>query len=423
MRKKITVVGAGRVGETTAHILAKKALGDIVLVDIVPNLAAGKALDLMELRPIDDSDITITGTSGFEETAGSDVVVVTSGMPRKPGESREDLLRKNIAIVKPVSEQVMKYSPNAFLVVVANPLDTMTWVAKKVTGWPKNRVVGMAGILDAARLRCFIAMELGVSVKDVQAFVLGGHGDEMVPCVRYASVGGIPIEKLMSKEKIDAIVKRTRGRRRRDRQAPRLLGLLLAGGGRGRDGPGDPEGREAGRPVLGLPRRRVRRERHLPRRPGPARGGRRREGPRGRPDRRGEGDARQLHQALLGVDRRGEGAALAVGSLLAALSPAATSPEALARGRPAGFSFSRPRVRQMWRAASLASILLRSRDSSPQPEAVSEESQEDDGPAVPGEDVCEVRDRAVEMVDARGHQARPALRRGAPRRKREAGWT
>lgn len=211
MRKKITVVGAGRVGETTAHILAKKALGDIVLVDIVPNLAAGKALDLMELRPIDDSDITITGTAGFEETAGSDVVVVTSGMPRKPGESREDLLRKNIGIVKPVSEQVMKYSPNAFLVVVANPLDTMTWVAKKVTGWPKNRVVGMAGILDAARLRCFIAMELGVSVKDVQAFVLGGHGDEMVPCVRYASVGGIPIEKLMSKEKIDAIVKRTRG--------------------------------------------------------------------------------------------------------------------------------------------------------------------------------------------------------------------
>ncbi len=211
MRKKITVVGAGRVGETTAHILAKKSLGDIVLVDIVPNLAAGKALDLMELRPIDDSDITITGTSGFEETAGSDVVVVTSGMPRKPGESREDLLRKNIGIVKPVSEQVMKYSPNAFLVVVANPLDTMTWVAKKVTGWPKNRVVGMAGILDAARLRCFIAMELGVSVKDVQAFVLGGHGDEMVPLVRYASVGGIPIEKLMSKEKIDAIVKRTRG--------------------------------------------------------------------------------------------------------------------------------------------------------------------------------------------------------------------
>ncbi|MCL4810031.1 MAG: malate dehydrogenase, partial [Thermoanaerobaculia bacterium] len=211
MRRKITVVGAGRVGETTAHILAKKSLGDIVLVDIVPNLAAGKALDLMELAPIDGSDVTVTGTTGFEETAGSDVVVVTSGMPRKPGESREDLLRKNIAIVKPVSEKVKEFSPDATLVVVANPLDTMTWVAREATGWPKNRVFGMAGILDTARLRCFIAMELGVSVKDVNAFVLGGHGDEMVPLVRYASVGGIPIEKLMPKEKIDAIVKRTRG--------------------------------------------------------------------------------------------------------------------------------------------------------------------------------------------------------------------
>jgi malate dehydrogenase len=211
MRHKITVVGAGRVGETTAHILAKKALGDIVLVDIVPNLAAGKALDLMELRPIDGADITITGATGYEESAGSDVVVVTSGMPRKPGESREDLLKKNIAIVKPVVESVVKTSPNAFLVMVANPLDTMTWVAKSVTGWPRQRVFGMAGVLDTARLRCFIAMELGCSVKDVGAFVLGGHGDEMVPVVRFASVGGVPIEKLLSKEKIDAIVKRTRG--------------------------------------------------------------------------------------------------------------------------------------------------------------------------------------------------------------------
>ncbi len=211
MRKKITVIGAGRVGETTAHILAKKALGDIVLVDIVPNMAEGKALDLMELRPIDDSDITITGTTGYEATRGSDVVVVTSGMPRRPGESREDLLKKNIAIVKPVTEQVMKHSPNAFIIMVANPLDTMTWVARKVTGWPRNRVFGMAGILDTARLRCFLAMELGCSVKDIQAFVLGGHGDEMVPVVRYASVGGIPVEKLLAKDKIDAIVKRTRG--------------------------------------------------------------------------------------------------------------------------------------------------------------------------------------------------------------------
>jgi malate dehydrogenase len=211
MRKKITVIGAGRVGETTALTLAKKALGDIVLVDVVPNMAEGKALDLMELRPIDDSDITITGTTSYEPTANSDVVVITSGVPRKPGESREDLLKKNIAIVKPVTEQVMKHSPNAFIIMVANPLDTMTWVAHKLTGWPRNRVFGMAGILDTARLRCFLAMELGCSVKDIQAFVLGGHGDEMVPVVRYASVGGIPVEKLLPKEKIDAIVKRTRG--------------------------------------------------------------------------------------------------------------------------------------------------------------------------------------------------------------------
>jgi malate dehydrogenase len=211
MRKKITVVGAGRVGETTAHILAERALGDIVLVDIVPKMAEGKALDLMELRPISGSDVNIVGTTDYEPTKGSDVVVVTSGMPRKPGESREDLLKKNIAIVKAVVGEVKKNSPDALLMMVANPLDTMTWVAREITGWPRNRVFGMAGVLDTARLRTFIAMELGCSVKDVNAFVLGGHGDEMVPVVRYASVGAIPIEQLMPKETIDAIVKRTRG--------------------------------------------------------------------------------------------------------------------------------------------------------------------------------------------------------------------
>ncbi|MCG6920954.1 MAG: malate dehydrogenase [Acidobacteria bacterium] len=211
MRKKITVVGAGRVGETTAHILAERALGDIVLVDIVPKMAEGKALDLMELRPISGSDVSIVGTTDYEATKGSDLVVVTSGMPRKPGESREDLLKKNIAIVKSVVGEVKKTSPDALLMVVANPLDTMTWVAREVTGWPRNRVFGMAGVLDTSRLRTFIAMELGCSVKDVNAFVLGGHGDEMVPVVRYASVGAIPIEQLIPKEKIDAIVKRTRG--------------------------------------------------------------------------------------------------------------------------------------------------------------------------------------------------------------------
>jgi malate dehydrogenase len=211
MRKKITIVGAGRVGETTAHILAERALGDIVLVDIVPNMAAGKALDLMELRPISGSDVEIVGTTEYEATKGSDLVVVTSGMPRKPGESREDLLKKNIAIVKSVVGEVKKTSPNALLMVVANPLDTMTWVAREITDWPRNRVFGMAGVLDTSRLRTFIAMELGCSVKDVNAFVLGGHGDEMVPVVRYASVGAIPVEQLMPRDKIDAIVKRTRG--------------------------------------------------------------------------------------------------------------------------------------------------------------------------------------------------------------------
>jgi malate dehydrogenase len=211
MRKKITVVGAGRVGETTAHILAERGLGDLVLVDVVPNLAEGKALDLMQLRPIDGADITITGTTAYEATRGSNVVVVTSGMPRKPGESREDLLKKNIAIVKPVAEEVKNASPDAILIMVANPLDTMTWVAKSVTGWPRQRVFGMAGVLDTARLRTFLAMEIGCSVKDVTAFVLGGHGDEMVPVVRYASVGGIPVERLLSRERIEAVVKRTRG--------------------------------------------------------------------------------------------------------------------------------------------------------------------------------------------------------------------
>jgi len=211
MRRKITVVGAGRVGETTAHLLAQRRLGDIVLVDVVPNLAAGKALDLMELRPLAGADVEITGTTGYEETRGSDVVVVTSGVPRKPGESREDLLKKNIAIVQPVCQQVKRFSPDAVLIMVANPLDTMAWVARQVTGWPRERVFGMAGLLDTARLRAFVATELGCSVRDVSAFVLGGHGDEMVPVVRYASVGGIPLERLLPRERIEVLVQRTRG--------------------------------------------------------------------------------------------------------------------------------------------------------------------------------------------------------------------
>jgi malate dehydrogenase len=211
MRKKITIVGAGRVGEATAHELARRALGDIVLLDVVPNLAQGKALDLMELRPLENCDVTIAGSTSYEASRHSDLVVVTSGMPRKPGESREDLLKKNIAIVRPVVEQVMSWSPDSIILMVANPLDTMTWVARAVTGWPRRRVFGMAGILDSARLRSFLAEELGCSVKDVSALVLGGHGDEMVPLVRHAAVGGIPVTELLTPERIEVAVRRTRG--------------------------------------------------------------------------------------------------------------------------------------------------------------------------------------------------------------------
>ena len=210
-RKKITVIGAGRVGETTAHLLAQEALGDIVLVDVVPNLAQGKALDLLEERPIMGADVNITGTNGYEETAGSDLVILTAGLPRKPGMSRDDLIFANLDIVAGATRNVVKYSPDTMLMVIANPLDVMCFVAKQVSGFAKNRVFGMAGVLDTARLRTFLAMELGVSVKDVQAFVLGGHGDEMVPLIRHCTAGGVPVTDLLPAEKIDAIVKRTQG--------------------------------------------------------------------------------------------------------------------------------------------------------------------------------------------------------------------
>lgn len=210
-RKKITVIGAGRVGETTAHILAQKQLGDIVLVDIVANMPQGKALDLLEEKPIDGYDVDIVGTNSYKETANSDLVILTAGLPRKPGMSRDDLIYANLEIVKTCTEQAVKYSPNTILMVISNPLDVMCYVAYKTSGFPKNRVVGMAGVLDAARFRAFLALELNCSVKDVQAYVLGGHGDEMVPLIRYSSAGGIPITDLLPREKIDAIVKRTQG--------------------------------------------------------------------------------------------------------------------------------------------------------------------------------------------------------------------
>ncbi|WP_353740591.1 malate dehydrogenase [Desulfoferrobacter suflitae] len=209
-RKKITVVGAGFVGATAAHWAAAKELGDICIIDIVEGLPQGKALDLLEASPVEGFDSHVIGTNDYADTAGSDIVIITAGLPRKPGMSRDDLLAKNTAIVKSVTEQIAKYSPNAYLIVVSNPLDAMVYVAHKASGFPTNRVVGMAGVLDAARFRTFIAMELNVSVEDVNAFVLGGHGDSMVPLPRFSTVAGIPLPELLAADKIEALVDRTR---------------------------------------------------------------------------------------------------------------------------------------------------------------------------------------------------------------------
>src|SRR5437868_3776036 len=208
-RKKISVIGAGNVGATAAQRLADKELGDVVLVDIVEGMPQGKALDLAEAAPIEGYDSRLAGSNGYKETADSDIVIITSGLARKPGMSRDDLLRTNAGIVGSVTEQVMKYSRNPILIIVSNPLDAMCHVALKSSGLPKERVVGMAGVLDSARMRCFIAEALNVSVENVNAFVLGGHGDTMVPLPRYSTVAGIPLPDLLPKEKIDQIVSRT----------------------------------------------------------------------------------------------------------------------------------------------------------------------------------------------------------------------
>jgi len=208
-RNKVTVVGAGFVGSTAAHWIASKELADVVLVDIVEGMPQGKALDLAQAGPVEGFDCKVVGSNGYAETANSDVVVITSGIPRKPGMSRDDLLATNKKIVGEVSEKVAKESPNAIIIIVSNPLDAMCHVASHFSKFPRERVLGMAGILDTARYKTFIAMELGVSVEDVHGIVLGGHGDTMVPLPRHTSVSGIPLTELMSQEKIDAIVKRT----------------------------------------------------------------------------------------------------------------------------------------------------------------------------------------------------------------------
>ena len=208
-RNKITVVGAGNVGASAALWLASKELGDVVLVDVVEGVPQGKALDLAQAAPVEGYDSRLVGSNGYEETKNSDVVIITAGLPRKPGMSRDDLLRTNADIVSKVVDEVVKRSPDSILIVVSNPLDAMCQVAFKRSGFPKHRVIGMAGVLDSARMRCFLAEALDVSVENVTAFVLGGHGDTMVPLPRYSTCAGIPITELLPKEQIDAIVKRT----------------------------------------------------------------------------------------------------------------------------------------------------------------------------------------------------------------------
>ena len=211
MVNKITVVGAGNVGATAAQRIAEKELArTVVMVDVAEGIPQGKGLDQWQSAPIEGFDSRVIGTNGYEETAGSDIVVITAGIARKPGMSRDDLLNTNAGIVKSVGEQIKKTSPNAIVIVVSNPLDVMCWVAKEATGFPRERVIGMAGVLDTARYRAFLATALDVSVRDIQAMVLGGHGDTMVPLISYTSVSGIPITQLMDKSTLDAIVDRTR---------------------------------------------------------------------------------------------------------------------------------------------------------------------------------------------------------------------
>jgi malate dehydrogenase len=210
MRNKVTVVGGGNVGASCAMNLAFKELADVVLVDVVEGVPQGKGLDMLQSGPIEGYDVTITGANDYEATANSDVVVITAGLARKPGMSRDDLLFANYDVVKSVTEQVAKHSPNAILVLVTNPLDAMCWTAHQVSKFPKHRVIGMAGVLDTARFRTFIAAELNVSVENVTAVVLGGHGDTMVPIVRLSSVSGIPLTELMDQPTLDRLVDRTR---------------------------------------------------------------------------------------------------------------------------------------------------------------------------------------------------------------------
>jgi len=223
MDKKVTVIGAGNVGATAAQRLSEKELCDVALIDIIEGFPQGKALDLSEAAPIEKHDARLTGSNDYEASANSDIVIITAGIPRKPGMSRDDLLNINAGIMNSVTKEVAKLSPEAVIIVVSNPLDAMCHVAYETSGFPKNRVIGMAGVLDSARFRSFIAMELNVSVENTTAFVLGGHGDTMVPLPRYSTVAGIPITELLPKERIDALVERTAN------GGAEIVGLLKTG--------------------------------------------------------------------------------------------------------------------------------------------------------------------------------------------------
>jgi malate dehydrogenase len=220
---KVSIIGAGQTGSTTAHFLAERELADLVLVDIVEGMPQGKALDLTEAMPIIGSDVKVVGSNGYDETAGSDIIVMTAGLPRKPGMSRDDLVEANSAIIKAAVESAQPASPDAIWIVLTNPLDAMTFLAMKLSGLPREKVIGQAGILDSARMRAFVAMELDISVHNIHCYVLGGHGDDMVPLTRHSNVAGVPLGKMLGQDRLDAIVERTR------KGGGEIVGLLKTG--------------------------------------------------------------------------------------------------------------------------------------------------------------------------------------------------
>jgi malate dehydrogenase len=223
MKNKVSIIGAGMTGSTTAHFLAEREIADLVLVDVVEGMPQGKALDLQESMPVIGKDIKMVGTNDYADTAGSDIVVITAGLPRKPGMSRDDLLKTNAGIVRDVTEKTIAQSPDAIFIMLTNPLDVMAYLTMKVAGVEPHRVVGQAGILDSARMRAFVAMELGVSVENVHCYVLGGHGDNMVPLTSVSNVAGVPLNKILDKDRLDAIVQRTR------KGGGEIVGLLKTG--------------------------------------------------------------------------------------------------------------------------------------------------------------------------------------------------